>query len=313
MSPRSCHKCGTPLGVGARFCVECGTAAEADTRAVSQRLQEDLGPDYEVLGELGHGGFAVVYLVSARRPHGYLAVKVMRQELMLSKSIVERFRREISYASKLRHPNIVPVVFSVERADLVYYAMPRVQGKPLSKYLEGRGRLPADETLSILRQIADALVYAHQHEVIHRDVKPSNAILGKDGKARILDFGVAKGLSRDGSNLTASGELLGSPEYMSPEQCAGSADIDHRTDIYSWGVVGYEMLAGRPPFVGESVTDVLYKHMTVPPPDLRMYRPDTPELLAAVIHKCLEKEPDHRFVNMLEASDGIARCAAGPS
>ena len=236
-----------------------------------------------------------------------LLVKVMRQELILSKSFVQRFRREISYASKLTHPNIVPVTFSVERVDLVYYAMPRVRGTPLNKHLEQTGALPIEETQQILCQLAAALAYAHEHEVVHRDVKPSNTIIGKDGMVQILDFGVAKGLTRNGGNLTGSGELIGSPEYMSPEQAAGSADLDHRTDIYSWGIVGFEMLTGKVPFNGNTISEVLYKHMTEPPPDLRELRPDTPEHLAVVIHKCLEKEPDARWGSIREAMRALAQ------
>ena len=305
MTLRPCKKCGATLGQGARFCIECGTAAELDKRPIAVRLQEDLGPDYEVLGELGRGGFAVVYLVGDRTHGRNLAVKVMRQELILSKSIVQRFRREISYASKLQHPNIVPVTFSVERVDLVYYAMPRVRGTPLNKHLEQTGALPIPEAQQILRQLATALAYAHEHNVVHRDVKPSNTILSHDGLVQILDFGVARGLTRDGGNLTASGELIGSPEYMSPEQAAGAADLSHGTDIYSWGIVGFEMLTGRVPFFGNTVSEVLYKHMTEPPPDLRKLRPDTPEYLAALIHKCLEKEPAERWGNMREAMTAL--------
>ena len=307
MTPRTCAKCNTPLAPGARFCIECGAAVEVDGRPVSVRLQEDLGPDYEVLGELGRGGFAVVFLVGDRTHGRHLAVKVMRQELILSKSVVQRFRREISYASKLQHPNIVPVAFSVERIDLVYYAMPRVRGVPLNKHLEMKGALEIEDARQILVQLAAALAYAHEHGVVHRDVKPSNAILSPDGLVQILDFGVARGLTPDDGNLTASGELIGSPEYMSPEQAAGSGDLDHRTDIYSWGIVGFELLAGKPPFLGNTVPEVLYKHMTEPPPKLRDLRPDVPPSLAAVLHRCLEKEPAERWGNMREAMRALHR------
>lgn len=308
MTSRTCLKCGAVLAPGARFCVTCGAAADIDKRPVPVRLQDDLGPDYEVLGELGQGGFAIVYLVADRVNGRNLAVKVMRQELILSKSMVHRFRREISYASRLCHPNIVPVAFSVERIDLVYYAMPRVRGTPLHKYIEQNGPLEIENAKQIMRQIAAALAYAHDHEVVHRDVKPSNAMLGHDGLVQILDFGVAKGLIHERGNLTASGELIGSPEYMSPEQAGGSKlDIDHRTDIYSWGVVGYEMLAGRPPFSGSTVTEVLYKHMTQQPDDLRKHRQEAPAELVAVIHNCLEKNPASRFENMREAMRAVGR------
>ena len=301
MIPRTCDKCGEPLPPGARFCTECGAAAKPDTRPVSVRLQEDLGQNHEVLGELGHGGFAVVFLVRDRVEGRYLAVKVMRKELIYSKSMVRRFRREISYASKLQHPNIVPVAFSVERIDLVYYAMPRIRGTPLHKRLEQEGALPVDETVGVLRQLAAALAYAHEHNVVHRDVKPSNVIVGQDRMVQILDFGVAKGLTHESGNLTASGELIGSPEYMSPEQAAGSSDLDHRTDIYSWGIVGFELLTGKPPFLGTTVTEVLYKQMADKPPDMKQKRPDAPDHLVSVVNRCLEKDPDDRWDRMRDA------------
>jgi len=260
-----------------------------------------------VLGELGHGGFAVVYLVGDRKRGRNLAVKVMRQELILSKSIVHRFRREISYASKLQHPNIVPVAFSVERLDLVYYAMPRIRGNPLNKSLERDGPMPVEDTREILRQLSAALAYAHEHDVVHRDVKPSNVIVSHDGMVQILDFGVAKGLTIEGGNLTASGELIGSPEYMSPEQAAGSPDLDHRTDIYSWGIVGFELLTGKPPFLGTTVTDLLYKQMKGTPPSLKELRPDAPDDLVGIINRCLEKDPAKRWPSMRDAMRAIAR------
>ncbi len=202
---------------------------------------------------------------------------------------------------------VATVAFSVERIDLVYYAMPRVRGVPLHKRLEKDGALDTRETKQILVQLAAALAYAHEHDVVHRDVKPSNTIICPDGLVQILDFGVAKGLTRDGGSLTASGELIGSPQYMSPEQAAGSNDLDHRTDIYSWGILGFEMLTGQVPFIGTTVTDVLYKHMTTPPPRLRELKPDIPESLAAVIHKCLEKEPNARWDSMREPMRALGR------
>jgi serine/threonine-protein kinase len=269
---------------------------------LSRRLQAHLGSDYEVMGELGHGGFAVVYLVGDRKRRGYLAVKVMREELVGSSHLLERFRREIGYASRLNHPNIVPVEFSAEQEDLFYYAMPRARGKPLNKHLRIRGKLALDETLNILRQVADALSHAHQHGVIHRDIKPSNIMVDSRGRVQVLDFGVARALSRDGGTLTISGCLVGSPEYMSPEQAANRRDIDHRADIYSWAVVGYEMLTGRPPFTGISVQQVLHQHMTASPARVQELRPSTPNAVAGVIERCLEKDRERRWGSVAEAA-----------
>ncbi len=273
--------------------------------SLAQRLESHLGPGYQVTGELGHGGFGVVYLVGDKAQQRYLAVKVIRQELMASPAIVERFRREIGYASKLHHPNIVPVVFSADKNDLLYYAMPRARGKPLSKHLRQRGKLPLDESLNILRQVASGLAHAHARGVIHRDVKPANIMIEPTGQVSILDFGVAKALSTDGGTLTSSGQLLGSPEYMSPEQARNVKDLDQRTDIYSWGVVGYEMLAGRPPFTGKSVRHILHQHMTETPVGIRELRTDTPEHVAQVLKRCLEKDREKRWQTIEDAVRGL--------
>ena len=298
MSMMVCSGCGSFLPGNARFCKKCGTTQES----VSQRLRKALGPDYEMIGELGRGAAAVVYSVRDLKNHRYLAVKVMHPELMASLAVVERFRREAKYVAQLDHPNILSVTFSHEESGLVFYAMPRVRGKPLSKYLEKHGRLPLDGTLSILGQLAGGLHHAHQHGVIHRDVKPSNIMVEDSGHVLILDFGVAKALSHDGAHISASGEIIGSPRYMSAEQAGGSSNIDHRTDIYSWGVVGFHMLAGRTPFDDEGIRAILYKQMTADPPDVRDFREDAPEQLASTIHRCMAKNPARRWGNIKEAA-----------
>lgn len=298
MSMMVCSGCGSFLPGNARFCKKCGTTQES----VSQRLRKALGPDYEMIGELGRGAAAVVYSVRDLKNHRYLAVKVMHPELMASLAVVERFRREAKYVAQLDHPNILSVTFSHEESGLVFYAMPRVRGKPLSKHLEKHGRLPLDGATSILGQLAAGLHHAHEHGVIHRDVKPSNIMVEDSGHVLILDFGVAKALSHDGAHISASGEIIGSPRYMSAEQAGGSSNIDHRTDIYSWGVVGFHMLAGRTPFDDEGIRAILYKQMTADPPDLRDFREDAPEQLASTIHRCMAKNPARRWGNIREAA-----------
>lgn len=305
MTSPTCSKCEAKLAAGARFCELCGTAVEPDRRPLGVRLQEDLGPDYVVMGELGSGGFAQVYLVREDKTGAHLAVKVMREALMISGTVVRRFQREIRYASGLNHPNIVAVQFSRERADLVYYAMRRVRGKTLKKHIEERGQLSVEETVSILEQLAEGLAFAHEHGYIHRDIKPSNLMLDHDSRVQILDFGIAKALSNKGSNLTVSGELLGSPEYVSPEQASGSGELTYKTDIYSWGIVGYEMLAGRPPFLGTSIQELLHKHIAETPPTLREFRPDVPRHVVSVLAKCLEKNPGSRWANIRAAAGAL--------
>jgi serine/threonine protein kinase len=296
-----CGNCGTPLPPDAKFCYRCGAPQLVDTRSELERLREALGTDYGIMGELGRGGFAVVYLVDDRKTRQHLAVKVLRKELLVSHVLVERFRREIRLASRLDHPNILPVVFSSDTADFAYYAMPRVKGKTLKELLRTKGKLPVIECVRLLRDLASALAHAHERGVAHRDIKPSNIMLERGGRPLILDFGLARALAVvDGSTLTVSGEIIGSPQYLAPEQAAGDRNLDHRCDVYNWGLVGYEMLAGAPAFTGESVQEVLYKQVAEEPPKLTEHRPDAPPDVVAVIERALQKDREARWQRMSE-------------
>lgn len=265
-----------------------------------------MGPDYTVVGELGRGGFAVVYSVRDLRLNRYLAVKVMRPDLVASPTTVERFRREARYVAQLDHPNILPVTFAGEGAGLVYYAMPRVRGITLREALRAEGRLSVSRALEIFSAVAAALDHAHQKAVVHRDIKPANIMLEQSGKVLVLDFGIAKALSPDGGSLSLSGAIIGSAEYMSPEQASGSREIDARTDIYSLGVVGYEMLTGTTPFPGDGMEQMLAKQMNEAP-DVRSLRPEVPEPLAHSIARCLRKDRRDRW----PSAGAAARAAAG--
>jgi serine/threonine-protein kinase len=297
----TCNHCGMGLPAPARFCSRCGFPLEPDERSAAQRLGEHLGPEFHVLGELGRGGFAVVYLVDDRSARRHLAVKVMRRELMIAPLLVERFRREIRLASRLDHPNILPVLFSVERGDFVCYAMPRVKGESLKQHLRKEPQLPVQRTLQVLHDLAAGLVHAHEHGVVHRDIKPSNVMLDRSGAALILDFGLARALAPDGGTLSISGEIIGSPQYLSPEQAAGQKDLDHRCDVYNWGILGYEMLTGQPPFSGETLHEVLHKHLTATPEHITALRSDVPTPVAAVLERALQKDREQRWQTMAEA------------
>jgi serine/threonine protein kinase len=268
--------------------------------ATSQRLREALGPNYHVLGELGRGGFAMVYSVRDCKRNALIAVKVMRPDLMVSIGL-ERFRREAEFGMNLHHPNILSVLFTGHRSGLAYYAMPRVAGEPLDQHLLACGPLSISESSSILRDVALGLAHAHERGVVHRDVKPSNIMLANTGKALILDFGIAKALSPDGGSLSFSGQIIGSPQYMSPEQASDSKSIDHRADLYSWAVVGFEMLAGHPPFEGSSVRAVMHKQLTAEVPDVRDFRSEVPQQLAWMLFTCMQKAPKDRWASMMEA------------
>ncbi len=304
----ACPSCGASCGPDARFCDQCGAklAPQASWDApVPERLARALGADHSIVGELGRGGFAVVYSVRDLRLNRYLAVKVMRPDLVASPQALERFRREARIAAGLDHPNILPVSFAGEAAGLVYYAMPRVRGQTLRERLRQDGPLPVEEARHVFAEVGRGLHYAHEHGVVHRDVKPANIMLEHSGKVLVLDFGIAKALSADGGSLSISGVVIGSAEYMSPEQAEGSKDIDRRADIYSLGVVGYEMLAGQTPFGGGDMQQLLAKRREgQPPPDVRGKRSDAPPAFARAITRCLAKDRDARWSSAEEVVRG---------
>jgi serine/threonine protein kinase len=299
-----CHRCAHPLGEGDRFCSHCGAGVgePGTTRPVSQRLQAALGSNYQILGELGRGGFAIVYSARDLRLNRYLAVKVMRPDLVASPPVVERFHREAQFAAGLDHPNIVAVTFAGEGEGLVYYAMPRVRGLTLKETLKRNGPLPVPQFLRIFGNLATGLDHAHAQNIVHRDVKPGNIMIDESGKALLLDFGIAKALSAQGGKLSITGQIIGSLEYMSPEQAGGTRDLDARSDIYSLGIVAYEMLTGNPPFDAGTIQQFVALHQTQDPPDVRDKRPDVPHRVATAIHRCLKKAPADRWWSAGEAA-----------
>ncbi len=224
-----------------------------------------------------------------------VVVKVLPPDLGAGISI-DRFRREIQLAARLQHPNIVPLLSAGARDGLLYYTMPRVEGETLRARMSRSGELPVGEALRILRDVADALEYAHAHDVVHRDIKPENILISSH-HALVTDFGVAKALSAatGQSNLTSVGVAIGTPAYMSPEQVTADPMTDQRTDIYALGVLGYELLAGRTPFHGASAQQVLAAQVTEAPAPVSKYRPSISPSLGAIIMRCLEKRPADRF------------------
>jgi eukaryotic-like serine/threonine-protein kinase len=267
-------------------------------RSLVARLSQALGTNYTVEGEIGRGGMGVVYNARDERLKRRVAIKVLPPELAFQEGIRTRFLREAETAARLSHPNIVPIHTVGEGPDgIVYFVMAYVDGEPLSARLKRRGRLPAEETRRILTETADALGAAHAVGIIHRDVKPDNILLeGSRGRVVVTDFGIAKALSSaTGGTLTATGVAIGTPYYMSPEQAAGDREIDGRSDLYSLGVVGYQMLVGELPFRAPTVPGILMKQITEPAPLITDKRPDCPEDLSACVMRCLEKEPESRW------------------
>lgn len=270
----------------------------ADNSELQSRLQAALGPQYRLEGELGQGGMGVVFLardVTLDRP---VAVKVIRPELAIHLSITQRFLAEARLVARLRHPNIVTVHTAGETTGLFYYVMDWVPGESLRQRLTREGRLPPADVARIVADLADALAAAGRQGVVHRDVKPENVLLDREsGRALLTDFGIARAMAADGSTvITGQGIAVGTPTYMSPEQAAGE-QVDHRSDLYTLGVVAYEMLAGHPPFRGANNAAVVSMQIAEAPVPIQKVRPETPPALAAAVMRALAKSPDARFAD----------------
>jgi serine/threonine protein kinase len=274
---------------------------------LAARLQAALGESYAVEGKLGAGGFAVVYLVRDVNLKRKLAVKVLSPDVIASHSVLERFKREAETIAQLSHPHIVPLHFIGQKDDLVYLVMQAIDGGSLAERMTREGQLPIEEAARIFSEVASALAHAHKRGVIHRDIKPQNVLLdAESGRALVTDFGIAR--TAEGGNLTATGMVVGTPAYLSPEQVTGEPS-DHRADIYALGVMMYEMVSGQPPFTGATPTAVLMKRLAGPPQPLRALRPDVPQALEELVDACLATDPNERLQN---AAD-ITRALTGHS
>lgn len=273
------------------------------TADVRDQLQATLGTTYSLERELGHGGMATVYLAQDTKHHRAVALKVLHTDLAASLG-PERFRREIKLAAGLQHPHIVSVYDSgATPGGQLWFTMPYVEGESLRARLDREKQLPLDDALKITREVADALDYAHQQGIIHRDVKPENILLSR-GHALVADFGVARAISASEGNAGAAGETLteigmalGTPTYMSPEQATGERTLDARTDVYALGCVLYEMLTGEPPYTGATAQVILAKRISGEVPSVRRARPTVPAAVDAAIRKALAPVPADRFVS----------------
>ena len=235
-------------------------------RALEARLTEAFGGAYTLEAEIGRGGMGVVYRAHDEKLKRTVAIKVLPPELAYRRDIRARFVREAETAARLSHPNIVPIHSVGDANDLVYFVMGYVDGESLAVRIKRRGRLSVEEVRRIMRETSDALAAAHQQGVIHRDVKPDNILLeGTRGRVMVTDFGIAKALSAEGGTLTDTGIAIGTPAFMSPEQAAGERVIDGRSDLYSLGVVAFQMLTGELPFQAPNVPGLLMKQISTPP------------------------------------------------
>jgi eukaryotic-like serine/threonine-protein kinase len=299
-----------------------------------EQLQRGLADRYGIERELGRGGMATVYLARDLKHDRPVALKVLHAELgrVLGG---DRFQREIRLAARLQHPHILTVLDSGEAVDpaggtaQLWFTMPLVDGETLRTRLQREHQLPVDDALRIAREAAQALQYAHDQGVIHRDVKPENLLLTRDGNTLVADFGIARALTggqaggRAGGQvgaderLTETGLTLGTPAYMSPEQAGGARELDPRSDIYSLGTVLYEMLAGEPPFSGTSPQALLARRVLEDAPPLRQRRPSAPEWLERAVAKALARMPADRFASAAELGRalqaGQTTAAAAPT
>jgi eukaryotic-like serine/threonine-protein kinase len=283
---------------------------------VRDRLQVSLGSAYLVERELGGGGMSRTYVATERALSRRVVVKVLAPELLAGIS-VERFKREVLLAAQLQHPHIVPVLTTGDADGLPWFTMPYVEGESLRMRL-ARGPLPMGEITGILRDVARALDFAHAHHVVHRDIKPDNVLLAGTS-ATVTDFGIAKAITAartDGggteTGLTMTGQAIGTPAYMAPEQAAGDHHADPRSDIYSYGVLAYELLAGRPPFVASSAIKVIGAHLTETPRPIQELRADVPPALRDLVMRCLEKDVANRpqsATDLVRVLDAMASSA----
>jgi eukaryotic-like serine/threonine-protein kinase len=261
---------------------------------VTELVSATLAERYRIERELGRGGMATVYLAEDLRHHRKVAVKVLHPELAQSLG-TERFLREIETTANLRHPHILPLYDSGSAGGFLFFVMPVVEGESLRDRLTREKQLPIETALSITREVADALGYAHSRGVVHRDIKPENILLEND-HAVVADFGIARALSAAGADhLTQTGTAIGTPRYMSPEQAAGEQDVDGRSDLYSLGCVLYEMLGGQPPFTGPTAEVIARQHLVTEAAPITNLRPTVPPEVAGALARTLAKNPADRF------------------
>ena len=302
----NCPHCGQPMLAGARFCPSCGSdisgqrtafatariEAPRDKGVVDALRRATIG-EYEVMGLLGRGGMATVYLAHDIALDRKVAIKVMSPHLVAGEGMAERFKREARTAGSLSHPHIIPIYAVKEAGELLFFVMKFVEGRTLDSIIHEVGPLPFPMVQSIIQQVGSALGSAHRRGIIHRDIKPANIMLDVDGWAVVTDFGIAKVADKQG--LTMTGATVGTPSYMSPEQCAATKELAATSDQYSLGVVAYEMLSGRLPFAQESVMAIMYAHFNEPPAPIQTARADCPPAIAAAVMRMLEKDPEKRW------------------
>jgi serine/threonine protein kinase/Tfp pilus assembly protein PilF len=302
-----CPKCDFENTSDSKFCKECGTQLpSAEKIAVTETIEapreelirgSTLANRYEIIEELGKGGMGRVYRVEDTKLKQEVALKLIKSEIASDKKTIERFRNELKFARNIRHKNVCGMFDLGEAEGAHFITMEYVRGEDLKSLVRRIGQLPIGKSISISKQICEGLVEAHRLGVVHRDLKSNNIMIDKEGNVRIMDFGIARSLTEKG--ITAAGVMIGTPEYMSPEQ-AEAKEVDKRTDIYSLGVILYEMITGRLPFEGDTHLAIAMKHKGETPRRPKDLNPQIPDILCDIILKCMEKEKDNRYQDVAE-------------
>ena len=269
---------------------------------------EVIAERYELEELVGTGGMSTVYRARDQLLERYVALKVLHPHYADDEEYVERFRREARSVAQLSHPHIVTVIDRGEDAGQQFIVFEYIDGENLKQFVERTGPLPTRRAVELALEIADALAFAHEHELVHRDVKPQNVLLTADGDAKVTDFGIARSLDVE-HGVTQTGTVLGTSNYLSPEQASG-LPATTATDVYSLGVVIYELLTGEVPFPGENFVAVAMKHINDPPPDVLEKRPDVPLRLAAAVDRAMAKDPAQRFSTMDQLAWELRQCLA---
>ena len=300
-----CAKCGSQLG---SFPEDLNSTETYLTPLPVLAVGSTFADRYQIIEELGRGGMGRVYKVLDNEIHEKVALKILRPEISADRRIIERFRNELKYARKLRHKNVCHMYDLMKEQGTYFITMEYVSGEDLKSTINRVGLLSEGKALNITGQICHGLAEAHRHGLIHRDLKPHNIMIDKSGEVRVMDFGIARPLESTG--LTQSGTIVGTPEYMSPEQAVGDP-VDKRSDIYSLGIILFELVTGKVPFKGDTAVGVALKHKTEAPPEPSSLNPQISSELNRMILKCLAKDKGRRFQSVDELLEEIARIERG--
>jgi predicted Ser/Thr protein kinase len=265
---------------------------ESIPEELEEALRRELSSQYQVTDLLGRGGMSLVYLAQEVDLNRQVAIKILPLQFLHGPASAERFEREAKIAASLDHPHIVPIFRVGATSTFLWYTMKRIRGRSLEQVIMERGALPFPEVLGVVEQVGSALQYAHRHGVVHRDVKPANVMIEDSGWALVCDFGVARAFGS--VSLTQTGASLGTPRYMSPEQFEGQP-VDGRCDQYSLAILVWEALTGGVPFTGDSLGELIRKHLLEPPPQLSAVKPEIPEAVSAAVYRAMSKKPAERF------------------